>query len=88
MKQSVLVPLHSTTILLSIITGILSVFIYSKIFLPTFPSGDTLLPAFDASQTSCAAPTYLTHILSYDPLILHLENFLTESERKHILELA
>ena len=36
----------------------------------------------------CEDPKYSVRILSYDPLMIYLENFITENERRHLLTLA
>ena len=36
----------------------------------------------------CEQPMYTTRLLSYDPLIIHIENFITLKERRHLLEVA
>jgi prolyl 4-hydroxylase len=36
----------------------------------------------------CETPNYNPRIVSYDPLIIHLENFITPLERGHLLDLA
>lgn len=36
----------------------------------------------------CERPQYTTRIASYSPLIIHLENFITPKERKHLISLG
>lgn len=36
----------------------------------------------------CEVSTYKVRLLSYDPLIMHLQDFITPRERTHILKLA
>jgi prolyl 4-hydroxylase len=36
---------------------------------------------------SCPSHNYNTHILSHEPLIIYIENFLSESESRHLLEI-
>ena len=88
MRQYISVPLLSKTSVLNIIIGVSSILILARVLLPTLSPEGIASPALDTPRYSCTAPRYWTHILSYDPLILHIENFLTERERKHILDLA
>ncbi|OLN97970.1 putative prolyl 4-hydroxylase 10-like protein 2 [Colletotrichum chlorophyti] len=37
---------------------------------------------------SCARPRYTVRTLSYDPLIQHIENFVTPQEAQHLLQIA
>lgn len=41
-----------------------------------------------AVEYACLPSMHSVHVLSYEPLILHIENFLTERERQYLLELA
>lgn len=36
---------------------------------------------------SCPSHSYNTYILAHEPLIIYIENFLSESESKHLLEI-
>lgn len=45
------------------------------------PNG-TEEPALD-----CAPDAYSVHIFSKEPLVLYIENFLTDEERSHLLEI-
>ena len=36
----------------------------------------------------CENPNYTVRLLSYDPLMIHIENFLTVKERAHMIQLA
>lgn len=36
----------------------------------------------------CEQPTYTARILSHDPLMIHIENFITPFERQHLIETA
>lgn len=36
---------------------------------------------------ACPSHSYNTHILSHEPLIIYIENFLSESESRHLLEI-
>ncbi|KAH8810987.1 2OG-Fe(II) oxygenase [Xylogone sp. PMI_703] len=38
-------------------------------------------------ENSCPPPKYTSRILSWDPLMIHLENFITPEEIQHLLEL-
>lgn len=35
----------------------------------------------------CAPDAYATHILSREPLVVYIERFMNEEERKHLLEI-
>jgi hypothetical protein len=48
--------------------------------------GDTQSSILEVYE--CEAPQYTVRIVSYDPLMAHLENFITLKEREHLLELA
>jgi hypothetical protein len=37
---------------------------------------------------TCRNPGYTTRIVSYDPFIMHIENFVSAEERKYLLELG
>lgn len=39
-------------------------------------------------DAACVNPPFTPRILSYDPLIIHLENFVTPKERQHLIEIA
>ena len=41
-----------------------------------------------SGHSRCGNSIYLTRILSSDPLIMHLENFVTQSEIQYLLRLA
>lgn len=45
-------------------------------------------PEEDTSEHSLipSAPGYTTRIVSYDPFIMHIENFVSAQEREYILE--
>lgn len=36
----------------------------------------------------CAHPPYKSHLLSKSPLVIYIENFVTDAERLHLQELA
>lgn len=36
----------------------------------------------------CERPSYIVRMISHDPLMMHLENFITPGERRHLLEVA
>jgi prolyl 4-hydroxylase len=36
----------------------------------------------------CTHPSYNIHLLSKSPLVIYISDFITPSERKHLLELA
>ena len=36
----------------------------------------------------CEGPGYVTRIVTYDPFIMHIENFVTAEEREYLLELG
>lgn len=42
----------------------------------------------EASLLTCDSPNYTVRILSYNPLMVHVENFLTLHERQHLLALS
>lgn len=44
--------------------------------------------SFSVTEPQRSPPTFSTRILSYNPLIIHLEHFLPERERKHLINLA
>jgi hypothetical protein len=35
----------------------------------------------------CLTDSYIAHILKAEPLVIYLENFLSESDRRHLLEI-
>ena len=37
---------------------------------------------------ACEHPGYLPRIISYDPFIMHIENFVSEAERAYLIELG
>jgi prolyl 4-hydroxylase len=41
----------------------------------------------NATTPECAPDGYVARILSREPLIIYLENFLNEGERKHLLDI-
>ncbi|ATZ47472.1 hypothetical protein BCIN_02g07480 [Botrytis cinerea B05.10] len=45
------------------------------------------VPSFFA-RNSCPQPRYIVRTLSYDPLIQHIENFITSQEADHLLKIA
>jgi polyferredoxin len=45
------------------------------------------VPSFFAGN-SCPQPHYTVRTLSYDPLIQHIENFITSREAYHLLQIA
>ncbi|PQE16818.1 2OG-Fe(II)oxygenase superfamily protein [Rutstroemia sp. NJR-2017a BBW] len=45
------------------------------------------MPSF-LGGNSCPQPRYIVRTLSYDPLIQHIENFITPREAKHLLKIA
>lgn len=40
----------------------------------------------NATEPDCPADSYTARILSREPLVIYLENFLSEDERAHLLE--
>ncbi|KAI9730290.1 MAG: hypothetical protein M1818_008193 [Claussenomyces sp. TS43310] len=42
----------------------------------------------DAMPLSCAPQPYDAHILSREPLVIYIENFLSESEMEHVMEVS
>lgn len=41
----------------------------------------------NATAPDCAADGYISHILSSEPLVIYLENFLSDADRAHLLEI-
>ncbi len=37
------------------------------------------------THVACGHPTYGVHVVSSDPLVLYIRNFLTDNERRHLL---
>jgi hypothetical protein len=48
----------------------------------------TLISFIRAESYHCQNPRYDVRIISYHPLLIHLENFIAASERTHLLTLA
>ncbi|KAL2752740.1 hypothetical protein ACRALDRAFT_1077883 [Sodiomyces alcalophilus JCM 7366] len=46
------------------------------------------LPSPNDTALSCNADAYSVHILSSAPLVLYIENFLTQDERSHLLDIS
>jgi hypothetical protein len=42
----------------------------------------------DNAIPPCEAPGYVTRIVTYDPFIMHIENFVSTEERVYLLELG
>lgn len=71
----------------------------AKFFFPasTLPSSDSprpqlnesllALPSPNDTELSCNADAYSVRILSSAPLVLYIENFLTQDERSHLLDI-
>jgi len=55
--------------------GQLSNFVYNESFIAT------------NEPLSCASHNYNTFILSHEPLIIYIENFLSEDESKHLIQI-
>lgn len=45
------------------------------------------VPDDATTEDLCESPQTIVRIFSHDPLILHLENFLTVSEQEHLMSL-
>ncbi|KAG0648379.1 putative prolyl 4-hydroxylase 10 [Hyphodiscus hymeniophilus] len=75
-------PVILLKILLPISVASVSLALLTSQATPTIPQADF------ASHYSCMPPVHTVRILSYEPLILHIENFLTETERKYLHQLA
>lgn len=45
---------------------------------------------FESSDPTlyCEQPNYTVRLLSYDPLMIHVENFISAKERRHLLNIA
>lgn len=44
------------------------------------------IDAANASDPSCPEDSYIAHVLNRAPLVVYLENFLSEDERDYLLE--
>lgn len=44
------------------------------------------IDATNASDPSCPEDSYISHVLSRAPLVVYLENFLSDDERDYLLE--
>ena len=58
--------------------------------LPRPPINEDLLALENAANhtdTRCPQDSYSVHILSKEPLVVYIENFLSENERVHLLEI-
>ncbi|KAH8799374.1 oxidoreductase-like protein [Xylogone sp. PMI_703] len=64
----------------SFFTGTFSVLLFAMNY-------DQPESSFHQNSHSCAPREYITRVLSWDPLIMHLENFITAEERQHLLQL-
>ncbi|KAI0013715.1 hypothetical protein F4779DRAFT_640168 [Xylariaceae sp. FL0662B] len=49
---------------------------------------ESLLAADDAAPPACPPDAYAVHIFSKAPLVIYVENFLSEEERAHLLEIS
>jgi prolyl 4-hydroxylase len=45
------------------------------------------LPDESFNGSECPADAYVVRLFSREPLVLYIENFLSEDERKHLLEI-
>ena len=48
---------------------------------------ESLLAMDDGAELSCPPDAYVVHVFSKAPLVLYVENFLSEEERTHLLEI-
>lgn len=54
---------------------------------PKFNESLLAIDAPNATAPDCAPDSYLARIVSREPLIMYLEEFLNEEEREHLLEI-
>lgn len=47
-----------------------------------------IVPAPAAGFTNCTNPSYNARIFSFSPLVIYIENFVTEAERAYLIEIA
>jgi hypothetical protein len=64
-----------------------------KDFIPTLLADSMgvafVVPYFErAGPLQCPRPSYTARVISFDPLMIHLENFITAEERKHLIDVA
>lgn len=52
------------------------------------PLAGTDSSSSSSSSYECTHPSYTIHLLSKSPLVIYIADFITPSERKHLLELA
>lgn len=71
-----------SALLVGLLGCVLSVILQSSIF------SSTIHQQLTSSDSPCTTPNYTVHILAYDPLMIHIEGFLSEGERRHLLQLA
>ena len=48
------------------------------------PISGSQLPGAE-TDVACEHPAYRVHVVSSDPLVLYIRNFLAENERRHLL---
>ena len=51
-------------------------------------ANDASIEHVSSGEYICTKPDYTIRILSYEPLMMHIENFFTSEEREHLLELS
>ena len=47
-----------------------------------------VIQSFTSQEFRCEQPHYTARVLSYDPLMVHLENFITSAERKRLVHVG
>lgn len=60
----------------------------SLAFIGPATAHDTAQTPLNTDDYECTHPAYNVHLLSKSPLVIYLSDFITPSERKHLLELA
>jgi hypothetical protein len=79
----------SKTLLLVIASGPIVLFLLQIVNLDISSYQAALfLQRLTNPTTHCLNPHQTIHILSYEPLMIYLVNFITKSERSHLLSLA
>ena len=74
---------HSSTTLFSLAALGLIVVVFQNLMLQKWPFTSTFSSAEE--PFICQAPQYTSRVVSYDPLIIHLENFILPNEREYLI---
>jgi hypothetical protein len=77
--------------LLAVLTGFLPMLFWSTVPSPiSFESisVSAIRQSLVGWQTDCEFPGMSFYVLSYEPLMIYVTNFITKTERGHLIELA